>query len=143
MKDASSASVQRSFRLSRRTIELLDAAAAVGDESRNALAERLLAEGIRLERHPLIRFSRGASGRRQPMLMGTRLYLHQVLSTVRASHGDIDEAAVYLDIPSRLVRAAIEYYAEFADEVDEDAAMAERAERDERDRWERQQRALA
>jgi len=77
------------------------------------------------------------------MLMGTRLYVYQVLSTVRASHGDVDEAAVYLDIPPRMVRAAIEYYAEFADEVDEDAAMAERAERDERDRWERQQRALA
>jgi hypothetical protein len=65
------------------------------------------------------------------------------MSTLRASRGDIDEAAAYLGIAGRLVRAAVEYYAEFADEVDEDAAVAASVERDERARWERQQRALA
>lgn len=137
------ASVQRSFRLSRRTLELLDAAAADGGETRNALADRLLGEAVRLDRHPFIRFHEGAAGRRQPLLVGTRLYVHQVMSTVRASHGEVDEAADYLGIAPRLVRAAVEYYAEFGDEVDEDAATAERIERDERARWERQQRALA
>jgi uncharacterized protein (DUF433 family) len=136
-------SVQRSFRLSRRTIELLDAAAAAGGESRNALADRLLGEAVRLERHPLVRFHQGAAGRRQPLIVVTRLYVHQVMSTLRAGHGDIDEAAAYLGIAPRLVRGAVEYYAEFADEVDEDAAAAERVERDERARWERQRRALA
>ena len=67
--------------------------------------------------------------------------LNQV--TLRAGRGDIDEAAAYLGIAPRLVRAAVEYYAEFADEVDEDAAVAEGIERDERARWERQRRALA
>jgi uncharacterized protein (DUF433 family) len=136
-------SVQRSFRLSKRTVELLDAASAAGRESRNALADRLLGEAVRLERHPLIRFHESASGRRQPLVVGTRLYVHQVMSTVRASDGDVDEAGSYLGIPSRLVRAAVEYYAEFADEVDEDADVATWVERDERARWERQQRALA
>ncbi len=136
-------SVQRSFRLSRRTLELLDAAAAGGRESRNALADRLLGEAIRLERHPLIRFHEGATGRRQPLLVGTRLYAHQVMSTVRASDGKIEEAAAYLGVAPRLVRAAVEYYAEFADEVDDDAAIAAQIELDERARWERQQRALA
>ena len=78
-------SVQRSFRLSRRTIELLDAATAAGRETRNALVDRLLGEALRLERHPLIRFHEGASGRRQPLVVGTRLYVHQVIATVRAS----------------------------------------------------------
>jgi len=136
-------SVQRSFRLSARTLDLLDAAAAGGEESRNALADRLLGEALRLEQHPLIRFHRGAGGRRQPLVVGTRLYVHQVISTIRASNGDIAEAADYLGVPPRLARAALEYYAEFSDEVDEDAAAAERAERSEHDRWERQQRALA
>lgn len=140
---AEPASVQRSFRLSRRTIELLDAAAAAGGESRNALADRLLGQAVRLERHPLIRFHRGESGRRQPLVVGTRLYVHQAMSTVRASDGDIAEAAAYLGVAPRLVRAAVDYYAEFADEVDEDAAVAARIEADERARWERQQRALA
>ena len=53
----------------------------------------------------------------------------------------LGEAAAYLGIIPRLVRAAVDYYAEFADEVDEDAAVAESVERDERARWERQQRA--
>jgi uncharacterized protein (DUF433 family) len=143
MPEKQQPSVQRSFRLSPRTIELLDAAAAAGGESRNALADRLLGEAVRLERHPLIRFRRGAAGRRQPLVVSTRLYVHQVMSTLRAGRGDIDEAAAYLGIPPRLVRAAVDYYAEFADEVDEDAAVAEGVERDERARWERQQRALA
>jgi uncharacterized protein (DUF433 family) len=143
MSEKQQPSVQRSFRLSARTIELLDAAAAAGGESRNALADRLLGEAVRLEDHPLIRFRRGAAGRREPFLVGTRLYVHQVISTLRASGGDIDEAATYLGIAPRLVRAVVEYYAEFPDEVDEDAAAAERVERAERDRWERQRRALA
>lgn len=75
--------------------------------------------------------------------MGTRLYVHQVMATVRSSHGDVAEAADYLGIPARLVRAAVDYYADFRDEVDEDAAAGERSERSEHDRWERQQRALA
>ncbi|MGQ0680064.1 MAG: hypothetical protein ACT4OM_10510 [Actinomycetota bacterium] len=136
-------SVQRSFRLSKRTVELLDAVAAVGRESRNALVDRLLGEAVRLERHPFIRFHEAAFGRRQPLVVGTRLHVHQVMSTVRASDGDVDEAASYPAIPARLVRAAIDYYAEFADEIDEDARVAARMERDERARWERQQRALA
>jgi uncharacterized protein (DUF433 family) len=137
------ATVQRSFRLSRRTVELLQAEAAATGESRNALADRLLGEAIRLERHPLIRFQQGPAGRRRPMVVGTRLYVCQVISTVRASHGRVDDAAAYLDVAPRLVRAAVDYYAEFTDEVDTDAGIAEQVERDERARWERQQRALA
>ncbi len=135
--------VQRSFRLSRSTIRLLDDAAATGGESRNALADRLLGEALRLERHPLIRFQAGAAGPRRPLIIGTRLYVHQVMATVRVSHGDVEEAAAYLGIAPRLVRAAVQYYAAFADEVDDDAAVAERVELDERARWEREQRALA
>lgn len=138
-----SGSVQRSFRLARRTSELLDTAAAASGESRNALADRLLGEALRLDRHPLIRFHQGAGGRRQPVVVGTRLSVHQVLSTVRANHGDVDDTAAYLGVAPRLVRAAVDYYAEFSGEVEEDAAFAERVARDERARWERQQRALA
>jgi uncharacterized protein (DUF433 family) len=137
------ASVQRSFRLSSRTLALLDKTAEQTGESRNALAERMLGEALRLERHPLIRFHEGPAGRRQPLLVGTRLYVHQVVSTVRAGKGDIGEAAEYLGIAPRLVRAVVDYYAEFREEVDADAETARQFEDDERARWERQQRALA
>lgn len=135
--------VQRSFRLSRRTLHLLDAMAHASGGSRNALADRLLGEAIRTETHPLIRFQSGAAGRRKPLLIGTRLYVHQVITTLRGSNGDIDEAADYLGIRPQLVRAALAYYADFSDEVDDEAAAAEQLERDERARWEREQQALS
>lgn len=136
-------SVQRSFRLSASTAELLDRAAEAGSESRNALADRLLAEALREEHHPLVRFQQGASGRRQPMLAGTRLYVHQVIATLREHEGSVPDTAGYFGLPPRFVQAALEYYADFRDEVDADAAAADRAADAERDRWERQQQALA
>lgn len=136
-------SVQRSFRVSTRTMELLEDAAAYAGESRNALVDRLLGESVRVERHPLIRFHQGASGRRQPLVIGTRLYVHQVISTVRASKGGVDAATSYFGIEPRLVQAAVEYYADFSEEVDGDSATAARIEAEERSHWERAQRALA
>ena len=135
--------MQRSFRLSARTVELLDRAAEIAGESRNALADRLLGEGLRVEQHPLIRFHQGAAARRQPLVVGTRLYVHQVVATLRASDGDVEDAADYLGLTARQVKAALDYYADYRDEVDGDAAFAERVEATERARWERQQRALA
>lgn len=139
----SDSSVQRSFRLSERTLTLLDAASKARHESRNALVDRLLSEAIRTETHPLIRFHRSASGRRQPQLVGTRLYVYQVISTLRESDGDVEEAASFLGLRPQQVRAALVYYADFKDEVDDDEATARQVELDERARWERQQRALA
>lgn len=127
--------VQRSFRLSGRTVELLDAAAARSSETRNALADRLLGDAVRVEHHPLIRFASGAAGRRQPRVVGTRLDVHQVVATVRANEGLVDAAAEYLGIDPRLVRAALDYYSEFADEVEADAAEAARVAETERERW--------
>ena len=135
-------SVQRSFRLSGRTVELLDEAAESSGETRNALADRLLGEAVRVERHPLIRFDAGAAGRRQPRVVGTRLDVHQVVATVRANDAEVDATAEYLGIDARLVRAALDYYADFTDEVDSDAAEADRLAETERERWERVQHAL-
>jgi uncharacterized protein (DUF433 family) len=135
--------VQRSFRLSRRTLELLEAMAQTVGASRNSLADRLLGEAIRTEAHPLIRFQTGAAGRRLPLLVGTRLYVHQVVATLRASENDITATSDYLGIHPRQVRAALAYYADFAEEVDDDGAAAKRLEQEERARWERQQQVLA
>jgi uncharacterized protein (DUF433 family) len=137
------ASVQRSFRLSRHTSQMLDEAAQSTSQSRNALADRLLGEALRTERHPLIRFRTGAAGRREPLVVGTRLLVRQVVATVRGNDGDVDDSAAYLDVPGQLVRAAISYYADFAGEVDADAVWAARIEADERAQWEREQAALA
>lgn len=117
-------------------------AQAVG-ESRNALADRLLSEAIKTAVHPLIRFQPGALGRRRALVVGTRLYVYQVISTLRGNDGDVDQTAADFGLAPQLVRAALAYYADFTDEVDEDAALAAQLEREERERWERQQRAIA
>jgi hypothetical protein len=64
------------------------------------------------------------------------------VGTVKASNGSVDDTASYLGLPARLIRAALDYYGEFSDEVDADSEVARRAEDDERGRWERRQRAL-
>ena len=137
------ASVQRSFRLSRTTSDLLDAAVESTGESRNALADRLLAEALRTEHHPLVRFRTGAAGRREPALVGTRLLVRQLMATLRAHDGSIADTASYLGVLPRTVQAALAYYAEFSAEVEADAEWAARIEADERARWEREQAALA
>ena len=138
-----SSSVPRSFRLSHATSELLDRASESASESRNALADRLLGEALRTERHPWVRFRTGSAGRREPSLVGTRLLVRQVVATVREHDQQPEAAAEYLGISPSLVRAAVAYYADFRTEVDADARWAERVEADEYQRWERQQSALA
>lgn len=136
-------SVQRSFRLARTTADLLDLEAESAGTSRNALADRLLGEALRLEHHPLIRFVQGAAGRRQAVVAGTRLYVHQVVATARAHRGSVEETATYFDLSTALVRAALDYYADFESEVDAAREATERTADAERRRWERRQHALA
>jgi len=139
---ARASTVQRSFRLTRQTLERLTERAAETSESRNALAERLIHEGLRVDRHPLIYFRAGASGLRRPALVGTRLDVSQVIDTVRGENGDVAAAAEYLSLPERMIRAAVDYYADFTEEIDgyrtAELAYAER----ERERFERAQRVL-
>lgn len=112
------------------------------DESRNALADRLLGEALRTERHPVIRFRTGAAGRREPHVFGTRLLVRQIVATVQAHDGSVEAAAAYLQLPSSVVLSAIAYFADFGDEVDDDARWASRIESEERQHWERAQGAI-
>jgi uncharacterized protein (DUF433 family) len=132
-------SVQRSFRLSAATCTLLDSLAATSNESRNSLVERLLAEALRTESHPLIGFRQGAAGRREPLIIGTRLLVRQVVPLARED--GVVHTAQELGITPRQVQAAIAYYADFAEEIDSDSEWAMRVEDEEHARWERE-RAL-
>jgi uncharacterized protein (DUF433 family) len=82
----------------------------------------------RSEAHPLVRFRSGAAGRRRPYLAGTRLYIHQVIDTLHDSDGDIAATAEYFGIQVPEVRAALAYYADFEDEVEQDAVVAKEIE---------------
>jgi uncharacterized protein (DUF433 family) len=129
------------FRFSRVTVARLKQRAQETHAPQTALAERYIEEGLRHDEHPLIYFRDGEAGRR-PALLGTRLDVADVVTTIRQNRNSVPEAADYLEIPIAHVEACLHYYADYKDEID---AWIERshliAER-ERERWQRRQQAL-
>jgi uncharacterized protein (DUF433 family) len=99
-------------------------------------------KALRLEQDPLISFGEGAAGLRRPALVGTRLYVWQVLETLRASD-DVADAASYLGLGEAQVRAAVAYYADHRGEVDERIEATQRAADEAEAAWRRQQEVLA
>ncbi len=88
-------------------------------------------EEIRLNEHPLIYFRKRAAGPR-PALLGSRLDVAHVITTIRQNDGSEKEAASYLEVPVELVEAATRYYGEHPEEVDaqiERTRLAARRER--------------
>jgi uncharacterized protein (DUF433 family) len=130
------------FRFSRVTVARLKQRAQETHAPQTALAERYIEEGLRHDEHPLIYFRDGETGRR-PALLGTRLDVADVVTTIRQNDNSIEEAADYLEVPLEHVDACLRYYADYKDEIDgwieRSHAIAER----ERERWQRRQQALA
>lgn len=82
------------------------------------LAQRYVEEGLRMDEHPLVRFSDGPAGRRA-RLVGTGKDIWEIIAVVRDNDGDAAEAARYLEIPLGLVQAAIAYYGTYTSEIDQ------------------------
>jgi uncharacterized protein (DUF433 family) len=122
---------QFSVRLSSSTFDALERRAHELAAPRNALTERYIDEGVKMDEHPGIYFRSGALGRRAA-LTGTRLDVWQVVDTVRSSGNSLTDAAEYLGLPLPKLAVAAGYYAAHRDEVDEIAererTVAERAE---------------
>lgn len=108
----------------------------------NVLTERYVREGLRMDAHPLIYFREGAAGRR-PALIGTRLDVAQIVSTVRQNKNSVVEAAAYLSLPVSHVEACVRYYGEYQEEIDSWITQSEQeAEAAERS-WRRGQELFA
>jgi len=88
------------------------------------LAQRYVEEGLRHDVHPLIQFLDGPSGRRAS-LIGRGLDVWEVIATVRDNDGSIQAAAEYLQVPVGLVEAAVAYFGEYRDEIDEEIELNE------------------
>ena len=131
-----------SLRVSPQTLDELERRAHELGVARSALAERYIAEGLRMDEHPLIGFRDGALGRRA-VLHGTRLDVWQVMETLRNSGNAVEAAADYLDLPAEKIRAAVSYYAAHRDEVDDYAARAATAAERAEAAWQAEQQILA
>lgn len=111
----------------------------------SAVAQRLLEEGVRMASHPGVVFRTGPAGRRAGLVGGPDVAeVVAFLTGLEATGEDaVREAARLLDLPERLVRAAVDYYTEFTGEIDAEIARREREARQHRERWEHRQHLLS
>ncbi len=107
-------------------LQALDEHAREEGESREDAAARLLEEGLRMAKHPGVFFRTEPAGRR-PVLMGgpdvwmvARLFRDLPLDSDEAIEHAADHAITLLSsVPRHMMLAAIHYYIEYHDEIDE------------------------
>lgn len=129
------------FRFDPITVRRLKQRAQQTKAAQTALAERYIEEGLRRDEHPLISFRDNEAGRR-PALLGTRLDVADVITTIRQNDNSIEEAADYLELPVEHLDACVRYYADYKDEIDALIEQAGAIAQRERERWQRRQQAL-
>lgn len=124
---------------------LRDRAEARG-ETAAGLAQRLIDEGLRMEMHPRMVFRDAPAGGRTAGLAGGPDVVEVVDVVVGLeATGDaaVEEAAAWLSLTPAQVRAALDYYADFDDEIDRERERRAEVAREARTRWERQQQLLS
>jgi hypothetical protein len=84
--------------------------------TQTGMAERYLEEAVRVAEHPGIVFRGGPAGRRAAVVGGPDVW--EVVETFLAEKRNLAAAARYLNLPNGLVRAAVDYYADHAEEID-------------------------
>lgn len=118
-----------SVRLSAEARDRLQREAARTGEPPASLAERLIEEGLRQRRHPLIRFVDGPTGRRARLVQGPDVW--ELVSFVRRSEAKgedrVAHAAAWFDLPPAHVEGALAYYAAFPEEIDNRIRLNEEA----------------
>lgn len=122
------------------TLERLFRRARLSGESRTALAERYLAEGLAMDEFPGIYFVDGPMGRR-PALIGTGLDVWEVVRAVKEG-GSPAEAAAYLEIEPRLVEVAVRYYGSNREPIDDWIARVHEISEREEAKWRAAEEAL-
>lgn len=130
-----------SLRLPEATVARLSARARRRRIPPRTLAQRYVEEGLRIDDHPLVRFTDGPAGRR-PRLVGSGLDVWEVIAVVRDNGSDARAAADYLELPLGLVQAAVTYYGAYADEIDDWIAANQRESQEAHAAWLAGQAAL-
>jgi hypothetical protein len=126
-------------------VEQLKAEAGVRHVSSSALAEELIEEGLRTRRHPLVVFRDGPSGRRAGLGGGPDVWevIAGMVGGDVPTDARIERAVDVFGLTPRQVGTALDYYADFAAEIDAEIA-ANLAVADEVEAaWHRRQSLLA
>ena len=120
------------------TCERLDEHSRQTGESRSAAAERLIEEGLRMARHPWVFFRDGPAGRRAVLMGGPDVwqvagyFLDEPMDSEEAIDRAVDRTVELMGQPDHLVRAAVLYYLDYPDEIEDwinrNAEEAEQAE---------------
>lgn len=113
-----------SFRVDGGTRQRLRDQARVRRISESELARRYVTEGVRLDRHPRITFSDHPSGRRAALRARPRLDVRVVVEAWRENAKDEAAVAALYELEPADVRAALGYYREFDEEIDEEGRRA-------------------
>jgi hypothetical protein len=118
--------------------------------SASALTSRFVDEALRMEEHPGVLFRDGPSGRRAVLIGGPDVWeVVRVVQSARGAEPDLDVQAVVelaaetMGLPQRKVRVALDYWAAYPDEIDQQIHDADGAERAAEERWQREQRLLS
>jgi hypothetical protein len=126
-------------------LERLDRRSELAGTNKSRLAERYVDEGTRMDEHPGIVFRGGPTGRRAALVGGPDVWeAMAALKSGKARGGQaVAAAAELLNLTDLQVRAAVRYYSDYPEEIDErirrNAEEADAAEA----AWRREQAALA
>jgi hypothetical protein len=113
--------------------------------SSSALAEELIEEGLRSRRHPLVIFRDGATGRRATLVGGPDIWevIGGIVGGDVPAHTRIERAAEQFGLSPQQVGAALDYYAAFTSEIDNEIATNLAAADEAEAAWRRRQDLLA
>jgi hypothetical protein len=130
---------------SHETLDRLKSEAAARKLSSSALAEELIEEGLRVRRHPFVVFRDGATGRRAGLLGGPDVW--EVVAGMVGGDVAVSErvarAVDLFGLSSEDVTVALDYYAAFPEEINEEIAANAAAAEEAEALWRRRQQLLA
>jgi hypothetical protein len=126
-------------------LDQLKAEAGARHVSSSALAEELIEEGLRSRRHPLVIFRDGPTGRRAALVGGPDVWevIGGVLGGDVPTDMRIERAVEQFALSTQQVGAALDYYASFTAEIDDEISDNLRAADEAEGAWRRRQDLLS
>lgn len=100
-----------------RTLAKLEQQAMRAGIAKTALADRYVEEGLAMDAYPGIVFRDGPAGRRPALAGGPDVW--EVIQALLGEDGDAKATAEHLSLRQGLVEAAIAYYADHREQVDD------------------------